>query len=238
MLAYWFGIHVMTDMKLIWLALLALNTALMTWLILKVQSRIFRVYLGMAGIASLLQLSPWWGLPGEVVLAIATLAWLWTQVPDADGRRIFATGTGLLLVSGMLIAAPLAWPAHDPWAYFIRMYVAVFGAGVAIGMVVLTWSLQEKLDWFKVLLIAWFGAIIFAGLSTNWAYWTKAVLVKGVWTFCLLTWVLLYRVRAGSGVDHRSATEIPRRFLPGLPASRLGSARSAFREQSAGHDFR
>jgi len=133
----------------------------------------------------------YWALSYEALLAIASLVWVTSQLPR--GRRAIAEALaiGLLVAAILMLALPKPWPAYPPAMYYTRLYSTAACIGIATPLAVL--------DARKVLIIAWFAAVLVAGSQRGWNYVTVAVACNAAWTAILIAWnVMAYRTAARS----------------------------------------
>jgi len=161
-------------------ALTAVNIALMCLLAYRTPQPFFRCYLIVMAIAAALQNSTHWGMWGEVSLAFFSITWLLSELPHARRAVTESLSLGLFVAAILMLLVPRPWPAYPPGQYFWRLYSTALCIGIATPLAVL--------DARKVLIIAWFGAVLIAGSQRGWNYVTVAVACNAAWTAILIAW--------------------------------------------------
>lgn len=194
LLAYFFGITIITGPKLLYVGLALVNVGLMVWLSLRAPIW-FKAYLEGAAASTLLFASPLWNQVSEVVLTLIAAGWVVSMLPKATGERVFALGIGLMVVSALVYAEPAAYGKFHPSPYFTRIYSAAGFLAVMVGVVVLAWVKHRPTGWQQIIAIPWFTATLLGGTQLGWDYFAVGVAAKLVWTACLVGWLLIPRPR-------------------------------------------
>src|SRR5678815_3417118 len=102
--------------------LTGVNICLMALLAYRTPQPFFRCYLIVMAIAAALQNTRWWGMWGEVSLALFSALWLVSELPR--GRRAIteALALGLFVAAILMLAVPPAWPGYPAGQYYVRLY--------------------------------------------------------------------------------------------------------------------
>ncbi len=166
--------------------LAAANIALMCLLAWRTPQPFFRCYLIAMSCAAALQNRASWGMWGEVPLALFGALWLVSELPKGRRAVTEALALGLFVAAILMLLVPPAWPNYPAGQYYVRLYSTALCIGIATPLAVL--------DWRKVLIIAWFGAVLLAGSQRGWNYFTVAVACNAAWTAILIAWnVMAYQ---------------------------------------------
>lgn len=198
-IAYLWGIHTLTPIKCVWIALTLANVGMMLWLAWRYfgspHTFVAALYFLCSAMFSALQGTKEWAIQAELSWAAIATCWTFSMLPRDRYGRIFALSIGLLITCALMYAVPPSWPKYDPTMYYLRIYSTAAFLGVVFAT-----SLLQRTPLSTVLAIPWFGSTLLAGANhETWAYWTVAVAAKGIWTCCLIGW--LYLSRSGALIE-------------------------------------
>ncbi len=196
-----FGITTWTPIKGLWVALTCLNVAMMLLLALRRGPPLFRAYMAVVAVSSVLQASPAWGLAGEIALALAGAAFVAEMLPEGSWERVFAISIGLMSIAAVMYASPHAWPKYAAPPFFARVYSTAIFLGLSVASAFDPWTHGDRVRKRPAIAVLWFLTTVLAGVNWDAAYWTVAVLAKASWTLCLLGWVTISGTASGRAVD-------------------------------------